>query len=74
MKYCIESKYSSVANGPSQVVSIVNSVDELLQQLRAALEQPGWSDSVLINVEELPEPAIEAWHNRARLSTKRSRD
>jgi len=65
MRFCIESKYFSTADGARQEVRIANTTGELLQQLRAAMKQPGWSDSVLVNARALPGPAADAWRRRA---------
>ena len=65
MRFCIESKYFSTIDGARQEVRIANTAGELLQQLRAAMRQPGWSDSVLVNAQALPGPAAEAWRRRA---------
>ena len=65
MRFCIESRYSSPTDGPYQEVSMVNTIDELLKQLRVAMGRPGWSDSVLVNAEALPGPAAEAWQKKA---------
>ena len=67
MRFCIESKYASLSDGAYLQVHIVNSTDELLYQLLKDMEQPGWSDSVLVNTDALPGPAAESWHRKAAL-------
>ena len=64
MRYCIESKYASMTDGPCREVCMANTTEELLEKLREAMGRPEWSDSVVINVEALPEPAGASWRER----------
>ena len=43
---------------------MANTTEELLEKLREAMGRPEWSDSVVINVEALPEPAGASWRER----------
>lgn len=65
MRFCIESKYFSPSDGAYREVRTADTADELLHQLRKAMDSPGWSDSVLINANALPGPAAEDWRKRA---------
>jgi len=47
---------------------MAHTADELLYQLRKAMDKPGWSDSVLINASALPGPAAESWQKKAAAS------